>query len=245
MKSGIDQIRLDDKIILITGAGDGIGKAVSLDCANRGATIILLGKTTHKLEQVYDEIKAGGGPEPAIYPMDLVGASADDYEDLRDNIDNEFGRLDAILNNAGWLGASTPVEMYDTELWYKVLQVNLNAPFMLTRACIPLLKKSKNKAAIVFTADQKHSAYWGAYGVAKSGMQTFMQILADELESKNISVNAIDPGPVRTNFRTRAYPAENPNKLNKPEDVSAPFAYLLRGDCDGITGKTFTLDDFK
>lgn len=244
MKSSIDHIQLDDKIILITGAGDGIGKAVSLDCAKRGATIILLGKTTHKLEQVYDEIRASGGPEPAIYPMDLEGASADDYDDLGDNIEKEFNRLDALLNNAGCLGASTPAEMYDTELWYKVLQINLNAPFMLTRACIPLIKKSK-QGAIVFTADQKHSAYWGAYGVAKAGMQTFMQILADELESKNIAINAFDPGPVHTNFRIRAYPAEDSSKLNKPEDVSAPFAYLLSGDCDGVTGKTFTLDDFE
>lgn len=245
MKSNIDQIRLDDRIILITGAGDGIGKAVSLDCAKRGATIILLGKTIHKLEQVYDEIMTNGGPEPAIYPMDLEGASADDYEDLRDNIEKEFHRLDALLNNAGWLGASTPAENYDTELWYKVLQINLNAPFMLTKACIPLIKKSALSAAIVFTADQKKSAFWGAYGVAKAGMQTFMQILADELESKNICINAFDPGPVRTNFRTRAYPAEDPNKLNKPEDVSAAFAYLLSGKYEGVTGKTFTLDDFQ
>lgn len=244
MKSSIDQIRLDNRVILITGAGDGIGKAVSLDCAKRGATIVLLGKTTHKLEQVYDEIEASGGPEAAIYPMDLEGASADDYEDLRDNIEKEFSQLDALLNNAGWLGTSTPAEVYDTELWYKVLQINLNAPFMLTRACIPLIKNSK-QGAIVFTADQKHSAYWGAYGVAKSGMQTFMQILADELKSKNIAINAFDPGPVHTNFRTRAYPAEDSSKLNKPEDISPPFAYLLSGDCEGITGETFTLDDFQ
>jgi NAD(P)-dependent dehydrogenase (short-subunit alcohol dehydrogenase family) len=243
MKSTIDQIRLDDKIILITGAGDGIGKAVSLDCAKRGATVILLGKTIHKLEQVYDEIIANGWPEPAIYPMDLQGATEDDFEDLRENIEKEFDRLDALLNNAGWLGASTPIESFDTELWYKVLQVNLNAPFLLTRACIPLIKKSE-QGAIAFTADQKHSAYWGAYGVAKAGMQTFMQILADELESKNICINAFDPGPVRTSFRTRAYPAEDSRNLNKPEDVSTPFAYLLSGECNGTTGKTFTLDDF-
>ena len=244
MKNMTDKVRLDDRIILITGAGDGIGRAVSLDCAKRGATIILLGKTIQKLEQVYDEIIANGGPDPAIYPLDLQGASEDDYEDLRENIEKEFNHLDALLNNAGWLGASTPVEMYDTELWYKVLQTNLNAPFMLTKACIPLIKNSK-QGAVVFTTDQKCSAYWGAYGVAKAGMRAFMQILADELESKNICVNAFYPGPVYTSFRTRAFPAEDPRKLNKPEDVSAPFAYLLSGDCDGVTGKTFTLEDFQ
>jgi NAD(P)-dependent dehydrogenase (short-subunit alcohol dehydrogenase family) len=244
MQNKIEQTRLDDKIILITGAGDGIGKAVSLDCAKRGATIILLGKTIHKLEQVYDEIIANGGPEPAIYPMDLQGASEDDFEDLRENIEKEFNHLDALLNNAGWLGASTPIEMYDTELWYKVLQTNLNAPFLITRACIPLLRLSQ-QGAIAFTADQKSSAYWGAYGVAKAGAQAFMQILAEELDSKNIRVNAFDPGPVYTSFRIRAFPAEDSGKLNRPEDICAPFAYLLGGDCDGATGKIFKLEDFQ
>ena len=244
MINDIDQIKLDDKIILITGAGDGIGKAVSLDCAKRGATVILLGKTIHKLEQVYDEIVEAGGAEPAIYPMDLAGASADDYADLHDNIEKEFGRLDSLFNNAGWLGASTPMDIFDTELWYRVMQVNLNAPFLLTKACLPLIKKS-SQGTIVFTADDKTSAYWGAYGVAKSGLETLMTILADELESKNIMVNAFDPGPVRTSFRTRAFPAENPQNLNKPEFVSGGFVYLISGDCDGVTGKTFRLDDFK
>lgn len=244
MINNIDQIKLDDRIILITGASDGIGKAVALDCAKRGATVILLAKTIHKLENVYDEIVAAGGAEPAIYPMDLRGASADDYADLHDNIEKEFGRIDALFNNAGWLGASTPMDIFDTELWYQVLQVNLNAPFLLTKACLPLIKKSSH-GAIVFTADAKTSAYWGAYGVAKSGMQTMMTILADELESQKIMVNAFDPGPVRTNFRTRAYPAENPQNLNKPEDVCAGFVYLISGECDGVVGKTFTLEDFK
>ncbi|MGD8802799.1 MAG: SDR family NAD(P)-dependent oxidoreductase, partial [Gammaproteobacteria bacterium] len=155
-----DKLRLDDKVILITGSGDGIGKAVALACAERGATIILLGRTVHKLEQVYDEIKNNGCPEPAIYPMNLEGATPTDYEELNTNIDREFGRLDGLHNNAGWLGASTPIEIYDTELWYKVMQVNLNAPFLLTKACIPLLRKSTS-ARIVFTADDKSSAYWG------------------------------------------------------------------------------------
>ena len=244
MISNIDQIKLDDRIILITGASDGIGKAVALDCAKRGATVILLGKTIHKLESVYDEIVEAGGTEPAIYPMDLRGASADDYDDLHDNIEKEFGRLDALFNNAGWMGASTPMDIFDTELWYQVLQVNLNAPFLLTKACLPLIKTSEH-GAIVFTADGKTSAYWGAYGVAKSGMSTMMTILADELESQNIVVNAYDPGPVRTSFRTRAYPAEDAREMNKPADVSAGFVYLISGECDGVVGKTFTAEDFK
>ena len=134
MKHTTENFHLNDHIILITGAGDGIGKAVALDCAKRGASVILLGKTIPKLEQVYDAIINHGGATPAIYPLDLAGASADDYNDLAKNIGKEFGRLDALLNNAGWLGASTPCDIYDTELWYRVMQVNLNAPFMLTRS---------------------------------------------------------------------------------------------------------------
>ena len=234
-------IRLDQRVILITGAGDGIGKAVALACAGRGATVILLGRTVHKLEHVYDEIKHNGGPEPAIYPMNMEGATPTDYEDLNANIEREFGRLDGLLNNAGWLGASTPLEIYDTELWYKVMQVNLNAPFLLTKACIPLLRKSL-AARIVFTADEKNSAYWGAYGVAKAGQLSLMQILADELESKQIPVNAVNPGPVRTRFRTMAYPAEDMRALTKPEEITDAFVYLL-SDAVTETGKTFRADD--
>jgi len=234
-------IRLDDRVILITGAGDGIGKAVALACAGRGATVILLGRTVHKLEQVYDEIKNNGWPEPAIYPMNLEGATPADYDDLNANIDKEFGRLDGLLHNAGWLGAPMPIDIYDTELWYKVMQVNLNAPFLLTKACIPLLRKS-SAARVVFTADDKSSAYWGAYGVAKAGQLSLMQILADELESKNIPVNAVIPGPIRTRLRTMAYPAEDMRKLTRPEEITDAFVYLLS---EGITetGKTFRLKD--
>jgi len=244
MKINTDSIRLDGRNILITGAGDGIGKAVALDCAKRGASVILLGKTIHKLEQVYDDIMANDGPEPAIYPMDLQGASEDDFDDLRLNIEKEFDHLDGLLNNAGWLGASTPLESFDTELWYKVMQVNLNATFLLTRYCVPLIRKSQH-GSIIFTADIKSSAYWGAYGVAKAGTLAFMEILADELETSEICVNALNPGPIQTNFRTRAFPAEDPEKLKKPEDVSAYFSYLLSGDCEGVTGKTLTLEDFQ
>jgi NAD(P)-dependent dehydrogenase (short-subunit alcohol dehydrogenase family) len=174
--------------------------------------------------------------------MNLEGATPADYDDLNINIDKEFGRLDGLHNNAGWLGASTPIEIYDTELWYKVMQVNLNAPFLLTKACIPLLRKSES-ARIVFTADDKNSAYWGAYGVAKAGQLSFMQILADELESKHIPVNAVVPGPIRTRFRTMAYPAEDTRQLTRPEEITNAFVYLL-SDAMKETGKTFRPDDF-
>ncbi len=237
-----DPLELHDRIILITGAGDGIGKSVAHSCGKAGATVILLGKTTQKLEQVYDELLALDSPEPAIYPLDMHGAGADDYLDVKNVIDKTFGRLDALFNNAGWLGASMPMEQYDIELWYKVMQVNLNAPFMLTQSCIPLLKKSAG-GRIVFTADDKQSAYWGAYSVAKAAQHSMMKILADELESTGIRVNSFDPLAVRTNFRSRAYPAENPSKLPLPEDVAPYFSALLGTQLD-VNGQTLHRDDF-
>ena len=235
-------INLQDRVILITGAGDGIGKAVALECGRAGATIILLGRTTGKLEQVYDELVEQGAPEPAIYPLDLEGAGADDYLDVQAVIRKTFGKLDGLFNNAGWLGASMPVEQYDVELWYKVMQINLNGPFMLTQACIALLKQAEN-ARILFNADDRQSAYWGAYGVAKAAQAGLMRILADEMESCGIRVNAFNPQAVRTNFRTRAYPAENPETLPGAETVAPFYAALLSPQLD-INGRCLSADDF-
>jgi NAD(P)-dependent dehydrogenase (short-subunit alcohol dehydrogenase family) len=236
---------LADRIILITGAGDGIGKAAAIECAKRGSTIILLGKTLKKLEAVYDEIVANGGPQPALYPLDFEGTQPKDYQDMQATLEKEFGRLDGLLHNAGWLGAATPIQHYDATLWYRVMQINLNAIFLLTQACIPLLMKSK-MASVVFNVDQKSgsTAYWGAYGVAKAGQISLMQILADELESVNISVNALDPGIVHSNFRTRAFPAENKAGLKQPADVAPAFSYLLSDEVAGIRGKIFAIDEF-
>ncbi len=243
MKLDTNTINLDNRIILITGAGDGIGKAVALACAARGASVILLGKTVKKLEAVYDAIEAQGSPQPAIYPLDLEKAQAADYQILHDTIANEFGVLHGLLNNAGWLGASTPVEHYDAELWHRVMQINLNACFLLAKACIPLLAKSSH-ATMLFTTDDKRSAYWGAYGVAKAGQLGLMQILADELENRHIAVNAFDPGPLRTRLRTRAYPGEDPTQLKTPNAVASAFAYLLSAAIANTTGKVFSVEDF-
>ena len=234
---------LSDKTILITGASDGIGKAVALDCAKHGATVILVGKTLQKLELLYDEIESLGFPEAVIHPMDFENASPADYQVLHDSIETEFGQLDGLINNAAWLGASTPIEHYDIELWYRVMQINLNAPFMLTRACLPLLKKSA-QAAVVFTLDHKDNAYWGAYGASKSGLETLMKMLADENEDKRLNVTGFDPGAVHTNFRTRAFPAEDNPQLSKPSDISPYFTYLINADNEVKNGAVYTLKDF-
>ena len=237
-----NKISLDKKIILVTGAGDGIGKAVAIECAKRGATIILLGKTVKKLEHTYDDIIAAGGPQPAIYPVDLGGAQPNDFHNIQLTLEKEFGQLDGLLHNAGWFGASTPIEQYDNELWYRVIQINLNAVFHLSQICIPLLTKASH-ASMVFNVDSKNSAYWGAYGIAKAGQVSLMQILADELEARNVSVNAFDPGAVHTNLRTRAFPGEDPQQLKKPADVAPAFAYLLSDAITGTRGKVFGMSD--
>jgi len=228
---------LKDKIILVTGAGDGIGKAAAKSFAAHGATVVLLGRTTHKLEQVYDEILAAGSTEAAIYPMNLEGAAPKDFQDLADTLQEQFGALHGLLHNAAFLGSTTPIEQYDTELWYKVMQVNLNAPFLMTQALLPLMSKTAD-ASIVFTTDDQCSAYWGAYGVSKAAIISFMKILSDEKDTETfLKVNAINPGIVRSALRMKAFPGEDPNQLTKPDDIMDTYLYLMGTDSKGETGK--------
>ena len=233
---------LEGRIILVTGAGDGIGAAAAKSFARHGAIVILLGRTIRKLEAVYDAIGQSGGPQPAIYPMNLEGASPKDYQDLADTLDREFGHLDGLLHNAAILGTLTPLEMYDLELWAKVMQVNLNAPYLLTRACLPLLKKSED-ASVLFTSSSvghRGRAYWGAYGISKAAAGNMMQILADELEENTpVRVNSIDPGAVRTRMRAKAYPGEDPNIQPAPEEIMGIYLYLMGPDSAGKTGQSF------
>jgi NAD(P)-dependent dehydrogenase (short-subunit alcohol dehydrogenase family) len=235
-----------DKVILVTGASDGIGKATAVECARLGATVIIHGKTQPKLEMLYDEIMQAGYTEPVIYPLDFEKMTPEDCTTLNEVIAKEFGHLDGLFNNAGWLGASSPIQQYDLKLWHRVIQINLNASFMLTQACIPLLKH-EGDSSILFNLDDKSTAYWGAYGVAKAGLSALMKILADELESSTISVKGLNPGKVRTALRTRAFPAENPTALTTPDEVAKAAAFLLSAESKTINGesshgKIFPLD---
>lgn len=238
---------LANRIILITGAGDGIGKAAALSCAAHGATVILLGRTIPKLEAVYDAIEQAGHPQAAIYPMNLEGATPKDYLDLAATLDREFGRLDGLLHNAAILGSVSPMAHQDVDLWFKVMQVNLNAPFLLTRACLGLLMKSED-ASVIFTSDKvgrSGRAYWGAYGVSKFGIEGMSQILAQELETNTqVRVNSIDPGAVRTRMRSIAYPGENALANPLPESIMPAYLYLLGADSRGISGQQFSAQEF-
>jgi NAD(P)-dependent dehydrogenase (short-subunit alcohol dehydrogenase family) len=232
---------LQDRVILITGAGAGIGRALAKSAAGLGATVILLGRTVRRLEAVYDEICAAGGPTPSIFPLNLERAAGEDYDRLSAAIEEQWGHIDGLVQNAGVLGGRTPIAHHDVGDWQRVLHVNLTAPFILCRCLLPVLLKSED-ASVVFTSSgvgRRGKAYWGAYAVSKFGIEGLSQVLADELENKpNIRVNAINPGPTRTAMRAAAYPAEDPERLKTPEEILGPYLYLLGPDSRGVTGRS-------
>lgn len=232
---------LKDRIILVTGAGDGIGKAAALGFARLGATLILLGKTVEKLEQVYDQIEQTGGPQPAIVPFNLETASLLEYRNLADSMEQEFGRLDGLLLNAAVLGDLRPLEFYPMELFEKVMKVNVNAQFLLVRHLMPLLRQS-DQGSIVFTTSsvgRKGRANWGAYGISKFAVEGMMQTLADEIRNTSqIKVNCINPGATRTKMRASAYPAEEPATVCPPEAILNLYFYLMGKDSAGVTGQS-------
>jgi NAD(P)-dependent dehydrogenase (short-subunit alcohol dehydrogenase family) len=230
---------LTDRIILVTGAGDGIGAQAARTFAGHGATVILVGRTQAKLEAVYDAITAAGDPEPAIFVMDFSKAQGDNYQNLHDAMEQEFGRLDGLLHNASILGARSPIEHHDVKIWLETIHVNLNAPFILTQALLPLLHKSKDPS-IVFTSSgvgRKGRAFWGAYGVSKFGTEGLMETLADECS--DIRVNCINPGATRTAMRKAAYPGEDPTTLKTPAEIMPPYLYLIGPDSRGVTGQSY------
>lgn len=236
---------LKDRVVLVTGAGDGIGRAVAIECARRGATVVLVGRTQHKLESCYDAIEASGGPRPAILPLDLMATTVDEYAGVAASLLKEYGRLDGLAHVAGVLGVRTPLEQYDAKVWTQVLAVNLTAPFLLTQALLPVLRLSRDPA-VVFTSSsvgRTGRAFWGAYAVSKFGVEGLMQCWADELSalSRPIRMNSLNPGPTRTAMRLEAYPGEDRDKLRTPEQVAPAFIYLLGADSTGTTGRTFDL----
>ncbi len=221
---------LNERVILVTGAADGIGAAVAKAYSQYGATVILLDKNIPALEKVYDAIEAAGHPTPAIYPLDLKGATVDDYGVLVDSITDNFGRLDGLLHNAAQLGQLAPVQHQDPQEWLETLHTNLSAPFLLTRACLPLmLNTESDHSSIIFTTDQyNEKAYWSSYGISKAGIEALSKQLADELETAgHIRVNCIDPGTVDTKLHTQAFPAIDPTALAKPEAVTHTYLSLM------------------
>lgn len=240
---------LAGKIILVTGAGDGIGKAAAICFARHGATLILAGRTTAKLEQVYDQIVSSpllANPdqqcqEPSIYPVDFNGATEDDYNSLAQHIDEQFGRLDGLLHNASELGERTPIANFKLSSWEKVMNTNVTSQFLLTKALLDVLGKAEG-ASILFTTSsvgRMGRAFWGAYAVSKFATEGLCQVLADELEGMtHIRVNCINPGATRTYMRAKAYPAEDPRTIKGPDDIMAAYLYLMGPDSAEVTGQS-------
>lgn len=233
---------LRDRIILITGSSDGIGKALALRAAGLGAQIILHGRSVAKLEKVYDAIEEiPDAPRPSIAVLDLESANAQSYETLANSIADEFGRLDGLVHNASILGDRYSIEQYDAVTWQKVMHVNVTAAFALTQVLMPLLQKSDDPS-VIFTSSgvgRTGKAFWGAYAVSKFATEGLSETLADEHRHGKLRSNCINPGATRTNMRLAAYPAEDRDQLKRPEEILAPYVFLLGPDSKGVTGRSF------
>ncbi|GAB0148967.1 YciK family oxidoreductase [Marichromatium sp. PS1] len=231
---------LQDRVILVTGALEGIGRAVAMAAAEAGATVVLSAIDEHELDPVYDAIEAAGYPQPAILPIDPEAATADDYIAVANILGDTFDRLDGLAHCAAFTPYLSRIDDYDAEDWERVLKVNLTAPFMLTQACLPLLRAAPDPS-VVFTSDrvgQTGKAYWGAFAAAKFGLEGLMQVLAEETsEAGQIRVNSIDPGVVRCAMRATLYPGEDPMQHPAPESVVEPYLRLLGPAGRGITGQ--------
>ena len=238
---------LRDRVILVTGAGQGLGRTAALTYARHGATVVLLGRTTARLEAVYDEIEAQGGPQPAIFPVDLNQAGDPEFESLAAAIRLQLGRLDGMLHSAAHLAQVSTLDIQTLAQWQQTMRVNLAAPFALTRACLPLLRQAPD-AAVILTGDshgQEPAAYWGAYAVAKAGLAALTRIWAQEWElTPGLRLNLLVPGPVRSTLRTRTHPGESPASLPAPEDFMPLYLYLMGPDSVGVSGRTFSPRDW-
>lgn len=236
-----DNSTLRDKIILVTGAGSGIGRAVALAYARAGATVLLLGKTSEKLESLYDEIEALNLATPAILPMDLKTADFAVMQQTAHLIRDEFGRLDGLLHNAGILGALTPLSMYDPITFHEVMTVNAYATFMLTQALLPLLEDSSS-ASVIFTSSgathPKPRAFWGAYALSKQMVEGMSEIFTQETKNHtNLRFNCINPGATRTNMRAHAFPGEDPNTLKTPDEIVNVYLALMSDVSMAVKGQ--------
>jgi NAD(P)-dependent dehydrogenase (short-subunit alcohol dehydrogenase family) len=233
---------LESKTILVTGAGDGIGRSAALSFAQHGASVLLVGRTGSKLEAVYDEIEAANYPKPGIIEIDLATATEESFAQLKTGLEEEFSHLDGILHNAALLGDRRPLENAGYASWLEVMQVNVNAQFLLTQYLLPLLQRA-SRASIILTSStvgRVGKAYWGAYAVSKFATEGFMQVLASEFENTSeIRVNSLNPRATNTAMRRTAYPAETPTDNPSPTDIMPAYLYLMGDDSTGITGKAY------
>lgn len=232
---------LQNRIILVTGASDGIGREAALTYADYGASVILIGRNEEKLKGVAQEIDAAGGIPARWYTLDLLTCTPETCRELAHRISTHYPRLDGVLHNAGLLGEVRPMDEQDPEIWQQVMQVNINGTFFLTQALLPLLLKS-DSGSLVFTSSsvgREGRANWGAYAVSKFATEGMMQVLAEEYQSRHLRVNCINPGGTRTKMRASAFPTEDPQKLKTPADIMPLYLWLMGDDSRRKTGMTF------
>ena len=231
---------LQQRVILITGAGQGIGRSAALSFAAHGATVILLGRKLAKLEAVYDDIMQAGGPQPAIFPLDLAETGAAEFAAMADGIHQQLGRLDGILHNATAFEALTPMELHSMEQFERMLRVNVSAPFALTKACLPLLLQAPD-ASVLFTSTSAvagHHVYWGAHGVSKAALEHLVRTWAPELEkTPQLRLNAVVPGALQSPQRKATHPGEIHDALPAIDSVMATYLYLMGPDSRGVSGQ--------
>lgn len=234
---------LRDRVVLVTGATGGLGRATSLAAAAAGATVVLLGRKVRALESLYDEIERLGAPQPAVYPMDLAGATPRDYADLAASIERECGRLDGLVHAAAHFDGLQPFDQQKPEEWARTQQVNVTAPFQITQACMPLLRQAPD-AGIVFVLDDPArvgKAFWGGYGVAKHALAGLASIVHEETENSRVRTHALLPGPMRTVLRRAAYYGEDTLMHPEPEHAARFLVWLLGPDAASMRGKTLDL----
>lgn len=232
---------LKDRIILVTGASDGIGREAALTYARYNASVILLGRNDEKLRAVAQEIEREGGLPARWFTLDLLTCTPQACQQLAQQISMHYPRLDGVLHNAGLLGDICPMDEQKPEVWQQVMQVNVNGTFMLTQALLPLLLRS-DAGSLVFTSSsvgRQGRANWGAYAVSKFATEGMMQVLADEYQSRHLRVNCINPGGTRTGMRASAFPTEDPLKLKTPADIMPVYLWLMGDDSRRKTGMTF------
>jgi NAD(P)-dependent dehydrogenase (short-subunit alcohol dehydrogenase family) len=235
---------LAGRVVLITGAAGGLGRASALACARAGATVLLADRKTRALEPVYDEIAAlPGRPQPVLQPMDLQGASPLEYQTFAESIERQLGRLDGLVHAAVKCEGLTPLAMLSPDEWITTLHVDLSAPFLLTQACMPLLL-ARGDSAVVFVLDDPERmgrAHWGAYGVAKAGLEGLASILHEETEDTSLRVHALLPAPMRTALRSTVWAGEDSSRVATPEAAAQAVLYLLSPDALATRGKLLDL----
>lgn len=219
---------LAGRVVLVTGAAGGLGAAAACACAAAGATVVLLGRQVRKLERVYDAV-AARGPEPLLYPLDLAGATPEDHAELAARLESELGRLDGVLHCAADFPGLTPLENVDPAVLARSLHVGLTARLWLSQACLPLLRR-RDDAALVFVVDDPArvgQAYWGGYGLAQHAQRGLVSSLHQETAAGPVRVSGLQPGPMRTPLRARAFQHPHDHEAVDPARYADACVALL------------------